>query len=247
MGRAAEGVAVVPAVTTSTDAASERVADHLRAAILSGEYAPGERLLQEVIAERLGASRMPVREALRMLEVEGLVENQANRGARVPELDAHEVEVVYQMRERLEPLALSESLPHLTDDDLERLSALQDRIEGNSDVREFLRLDREFHLLTYSGCRIDQLSTVVTRMWNSTQHHRREFMRSGDTRRWWIVNAEHRLLLEAIQRRDDVDAQRILEGHIRRTRIELGRRSPANDTAGVAEPGAGAGPATGHH
>ena len=223
MSLRAAPVAGVPDVTASTDAASERVADHLRAAILSGEFAPGERLLQEVIAERLGASRMPVREALRMLEVEGLVENQANRGARVPELAPHEVEVIYQMRERLEPLALSESLRHLTDDDLRRLSDLQDRIEANDDVHEFLVLEREFHLLTYSGCRIDQLSTVVTRMWNSTQHHRREFMRSGGPRRWWVVNAEHRLLLEAMQRRDDVDAQRVLEGHIRRTRIELGR------------------------
>jgi DNA-binding GntR family transcriptional regulator len=219
----AAGVAIVASVTAPTDAASERVADHLRAAILSGEFAPGERLLQEVLAERLGASRMPVREALRMLEVEGLVENQPNRGARVPELTAHEVEVIYRMRERLEPLALSESLRHLTGDDMARLTELQDRIEANSDVHEFLVLDREFHLLTYSGCDIDQLSTVVTRMWNSTQHHRREFMRSGGPRRWWVVNAEHRLLLEAMERRDDLDAQRILEGHIRRTRIELDR------------------------
>ena len=219
-------IGAAPSLTVPADAASERVAEHLRVAILAGEFEPGERLLQEVIAERLGASRMPVREALRMLEVEGLVENQANRGARVPDLAPHEVEVIYRMRERLEPLALSESLPNLTAEDLQRLADLQDRIEANDDVREFLVLDREFHLLTYSGCRVDQLSTVVTRMWNSTQHHRREFMRVGGHRRWWVVNAEHRLLLEAIERRDDVDAQRVLEGHIRRTRVELGRLAP---------------------
>lgn len=232
MARAPRVAARVADVSSTADAASERIADHLRAAILAGEHAPGERLLQEVIAERLGASRMPVREALRILEVEGLVESQANRGARVPDLAPHEVEVIYQMRERLEPLALAESLPHLTDLDLRRLTDLQERIEANEDVHQFLVLDREFHLLTYAGCRIDQLSTVVTRMWNTTQHHRREFMRSGGHRRWWVVNAEHRLLLEAMARRDEVDAGRILEGHIRRTRIELARRAaglPADD------------------
>jgi DNA-binding GntR family transcriptional regulator len=221
---------VVPS-SVASDAASERIADDLRAAILAGEIAPGERLLQEVVAERLGASRMPVREALRMLETEGLVENQTNRGARVPDLGVHEVQVIYQMRERLEPLALSESLRNLTDRDLERLADIQTRIEQNTDVHEFLVLDREFHLLTYSGCRIDQLTSVVTRMWNSTQHHRREFMKSAGARRWWIVNAEHRLLLEAMERRDVTDAQRILEGHIRRTRVELSR-SPGTGAPG---------------
>lgn len=226
---AGDGTAAGPAV--SADAASERIAEHLRTAILAGEIAPGERLLQEVVAERLSASRMPVREAFRMLETEGLVENQANRGARVPALDAGEVQVIYQMRERLEPLALAESLPHLTERDLERLAAIQTQIEQNTDIHSFLVLDREFHLMTYSGCRIQQLNSVVTRMWNSTQHHRREFMRSAGERRWWIVNAEHRLLLEAMERRDVVDAQRVLEGHIRRTRVELSIRWQSPDLA----------------
>lgn len=205
----------------TADAASERVADGLRAAILAGDLVPGERLLQEVVAVQFGASRMPVREAFRMLEVEGLIETQPNRGARVPLLAPHEVEVVYLMRERLEPLALAESMRHLTPADHARLAEIQSEIEANSDVNRFLTLDRDFHLLTYSGCQVDQLSSVVTRMWNSTQHHRREFMRSGGSRRWWIVNAEHRLLLEAIERNDEVDAERVLAGHIRRTRVEL--------------------------
>ncbi len=202
-------------------AASQRVADYLRAEILDGAIGPGEWIRQEDLAERLGASRMPVREALRILESEGLIENQAHRGARVPVLEPHELEVMYMMRERLEPLTLAESMPHLTDSDMKRLRELQNAIESNTDVAAFLALDREFHLLTYSGCQVEQLSSMVMRMWNSTQHYRREFMHSGGERRWWVVNAEHRLLLDAIERGDSPDAERQLASHIRRTRMEL--------------------------
>jgi len=211
-------------VSTEAQAAvavSARVADHLRGAILNGEILPGERIRQEEVAERFGTSRLPVREALRILEAEGLTEHLPNKGARVPRMTMHELDVVYQMRERLEPLALSESIPHLGPAELERLHAVQDRIERDTDMASFLALDREFHLLTYTGCRIDQLTSMVTRLWNSTQHYRRAFVALSGPARMWVVNAEHRLLLDAIERRDADDAERYLTGHIRRTRIEL--------------------------
>ncbi len=202
-------------------AASARVADHLREAILGGEIRPGEWIRQEEVADRLGASRLPVREALRILEAEGLTEHMPNKGARVPRLTRHEVDVVYMMRERLEPLAVAESLPRLTAGDLARMEEVQQRIETNTDVGEFLALDRAFHLVSYSGCSIEQLNGMVTRLWNSTQHYRRLFVHLGGAGRRWVVNAEHRLLLDALQRRDVTDAERYLSGHIRRTRIEL--------------------------
>lgn len=210
-----------PSESRETGATSHRVAAHLRAAILGGTLGPGERIRQEDVAARMGASRLPVREALRMLEAEGLVENEPNKGARVPVLNAREVDLLYQMRERLEPLALTESVPKLTPGDITRLHDLQSKIEEGVDVGEFLRLDREFHLLTYSRCDIEPLSAMVTQMWNTTQHYRRAFMTVTGLARRWIVNAEHNLLLEAIERRDVVDAERCLQGHIRRTRVEL--------------------------
>lgn len=202
-------------------AASLRVAEYLRSAILNGDIAPGERIRQEEVAERFGASRLPVREALRILESQGLAEHEPNRGARVPHLTMHEVDVIYQMRERLEPLALVESIPHLDDAVLDRLEQVQTDIEANDDVSAFLSLDREFHLLSYSGCHLDPLTTVVTRLWNSTQYYRRAFVALSGPGRAWVINAEHRLLLDAIRRRDGVDAERYLAGHIRRTRVEL--------------------------
>lgn len=202
-------------------AASERIAAYLRDEILNGQIKPGEWIRQEEVAARLGVSRVPVREALRMLELEGLTEILVNRGARVPLLDMHEVEVLYRMRERLEPLALAESIDVLTAEQHRRLKEIQDRIEVNSDVGEFLELDREFHLLTYAGCSIDQLNASITRLWNCTQHYRRSFMHVIGPSRQWVVNAEHRLILDAIERRDAEDAERYLSGHVRRTRVEL--------------------------
>jgi DNA-binding GntR family transcriptional regulator len=203
-------------------AASLRVAGQLRTAILGGTIGPGERVRQEEVAQRSGASRLPVREALRMLAAEGLIENEPHKGARVPRLSMREVDVMYRMREQLEPLALAESLPELTADDLARLGDLQDRIEQGGDVGRFLELDREFHLLTYRGCRVEQLTSTVVRLWNSTQHYRRAFVQLSGPERMWVVNAEHRLLLDALVRRDETDAGRFLAGHIRRTRVELG-------------------------
>lgn len=207
-----------PALTL---AASERIAAHLREAILAGEIGPGERIRQEEVAERLGVSRLPVREALRILEAEGLTELTANKGARVPRLDPAELDVLYRMRERLEPLALTESLPHLTAGEIGELEAIHERIAADDDLREFLVLDRAFHLGSYAGCGSEQLSSTVVRLWNATQPYRRAFMSLGGQQRRWIVDHEHRLLLDAISRRDPVDAERYLAGHIRRTRIEL--------------------------
>ncbi len=202
-------------------AASERVAAALRERILSGEISPGSRILQEEVADRLGASRLPVREALRMLTAEGLVTLEPNKGARVPILDRQDVEVLYQMRERLEPLALIESLPRLDDGDLAEIAAIQVRIEQHDDVREFLALDRDFHMATYGGCGIDHLNDTVNRLWNATQHYRRAFMLISGPGRRWIVNAEHGLLVHAFRRRAPVDAERYLVGHIRRPRLAL--------------------------
>jgi DNA-binding GntR family transcriptional regulator len=203
-------------------AASERVAAVLREQILGGELGPGTRIRQEEVADRLGASRLPVREALLVLAAEGLLTVEPNKGARVPDLDMDEVETLYQMRERIEPLALIQSLSLLSDADIADIAAIQRRIEENGDMSEFLVLDREFHLATYSACTKDHLLGTVTPLWNATQHYRRAFMQVSGPGRRWIVNAEHRLLVEALERRDPVDAERYLVGHIRRTRKELG-------------------------
>jgi len=123
--------------------ASQRIADSLRAAILEGSYRPGERIRQEDIAARSGASRIPVREALRMLAAEGLVTLVANSGAWVTRLTMAECTETYLIRERLEPLLLRISMPFLAEPVIGRLAELAGAMERpGASVGEFLRADR---------------------------------------------------------------------------------------------------------
>jgi DNA-binding GntR family transcriptional regulator len=200
-----------------------RIASELRAAILDGTYSPGARIRQDDVAEWFGASRVPVREALRMLEADGLVTLVANTGAWISHLSLAECQEVYQIRERIEPLLLRYSLPGLSTEVLGRLQHLADDMQSGSDVGTFLHVDREFHLLTYTGATTSILGDTVNRLWNSTQHYRRAFTLllgpDGDR----TVHYEHQLLVGALRRGDSEDAESVLAGHIRRTRIELSK------------------------
>jgi DNA-binding GntR family transcriptional regulator len=209
------------AVSTNGTVASQRIAERLRDDILTGVLQPGERIRQEDIAAQAGSSRLPVREALRILHSQGLVQLKANSGAWVATLDLVECQAVYKMRERLEPLALAESIPHIDSDTLERIDDLQTQIESTADQDSFLAMDREMHLLCYAGNPNAELGRIVERFWNTTQAYRRAFVRMSGPERMWVVNAEHRLLIDAIRRRDVDDGERFLVAHIRRTRESL--------------------------
>ncbi|WP_269800330.1 GntR family transcriptional regulator [Microbacterium sp. BR1] len=158
---------------TAHGATGARIAAGLRLSILDGAYAPGERIRQDELAEKHGASRLPVREALRMLEAEGLVTLIANTGAWVSKLSATDCEEMYQMRERLEPLLLRLNVPLLTEEEIDDLDFLADRMETSNDVERFLRLDREFHLSCLDAAPTTVLGDTVKSLWNRTQHYRR--------------------------------------------------------------------------
>jgi len=207
--------------TTRDGDAGSRVAEGLRDGILNGHYPPGTRIRQEDVAEQFGASRVPVREALRILESDGLVTLVANTGAWVSQLTLAECEEVYQMRERLEPLLLRMSAPLLDAARLDALSAIAMRMEEGSDLEGFLQLDREFHLGFYAPAQTAQLGELVHRLWNTTQPYRRAYMSSMGTSHSRIMHDEHHLLVSAVRDGDLDDAERVLAGHIRRTRRQL--------------------------
>jgi DNA-binding GntR family transcriptional regulator len=200
-----------------------RVADELRNAILHGVHPPGTRLRQEELAKQYGASRVPVREALRILESEGLVTTVANAGAWIAKLSLDECVELYQVRERIEPLLLRYSLPALTEPQIDRLAELAETMQQTRAVERFLELDREFHLGSYTGAGTTFLGPTVERLWNTTQHYRRAFTRLLDGESNRIVHDEHHMLVAAIRERDSDEAERVLLGHIRRTRRQLAR------------------------
>ena len=200
-----------------------RVADELRRAILHGAYPPGTRLRQEELATQYGASRVPVREALRILESDGLVTTVANAGAWIARLSLDECVELYQVRERIEPLLLRYSLPNLGDGQIDHLAELAEEMQGSGDVEQFLELDREFHLGSYAGADTTFLGPTVERLWNTTQHYRRAFTRLLDSDSHRILHDEHHMLVAALRERDSNEAERVLLGHIRRTRRQLAR------------------------
>jgi DNA-binding GntR family transcriptional regulator len=191
------------------------------------------RIRQEDVAALSGASRIPVREALRMLQAEGLVTLVANSGAWVTRLTLAECTELYQIRERLEPLLLRASMPGLDGTAHARLADLAATMEAVSagegararsgaGLDAFLRADREFHLASYAAAPPGETSAIIGRMWNITQHYRREFTRlTASQAGLSVTHLEHRLLLDCIRREDPDDAERVLVTHIRRTRREL--------------------------
>lgn len=212
--------------------AGARIADGLRSAIIAGDYPPGTRIRQEDIAAEYGASRVPVREAIRQLEYEGLVTVVPNAGAWVARLTLAECEEVYQMRERLEPLLLRYSGPLLDDESIARLASLARRIsEAGSDTDAFLTLDRQFHLDTYAAAQTSQLGPLVLKLWNTTAPYRRAYVSTwtADARR--IAHEEHHLMVAALRDGDIEDAERVLAAHIRRTRRQLARNPHIFDGA----------------
>jgi DNA-binding GntR family transcriptional regulator len=202
-------------------ALSQQIANSLKEEILSGKFPPGVRIRQEDIALQFGASRSPVREALRILEAEGLINLIAHTGAWISHLSLAECEEMYQLRERVEPLLLRLSIPNITSALMAQLQDLVVQMEATSDVELFLKLDREFHLLSYSKAETFLVGEMVNRLWNTTQHYRRAYSQMLVASSFKPAHYEHHLLLAAIEKGDADDAERVLFGHIRRTRLEL--------------------------
>jgi DNA-binding GntR family transcriptional regulator len=218
---------------------SEKIASEIRSAVLSGEMRPGMRIRQELLAAHFGASRIPVREALKQLENEGLVVLAPNRGAWIADVNSEESIEVYKIREAVEPLAIFESVPNLTDADIDSLDATVRDLESVTTLEDYIQLDREFHLRTYSRARMPQLLAMVERFWNSTQHFRRQFVKETFAKDGLpFSDPQHLLLMDAIRGRDAEAAQVLVRLHIRRTRILIqamdgGTSSPARSRRGA--------------
>ena len=204
---------------------TDRVADALRDDILSGEMAPGSRIGQDELASRFGVSRIPVRSALARLESEGLVTMKPSSGAWVARLNLAECLETYMIRERIEPLALACAVPRMEEETVACLSDMVEEMERAADTQTFLSLDRAFHLASYKPADMAQLFAMIERFWNMTQHYRRAFTTLLGRERNWIIHAEHRLIADAVRRRDADGAASVLHDHIRRTRYELAQHA----------------------
>jgi GntR family transcriptional regulator, rspAB operon transcriptional repressor len=198
----------------------ESISLDLREQILTGKLAPGKRISQLSIAEHYGVSRLPVREALRALSSEGLVVMEPARGARVAPLDGTDVREVYLMRERLEPMAFALAIPRVTETDIDQAADLLKTMEGlGPGENEWLRLDRQFHTMWYEHTKMPRLIRTIDQLWDVAQRYRAVYSMTPGAGS--ISDLEHWLMLEAIRRRSPLDAEALLEVHLRHVRSIL--------------------------
>jgi len=143
------------------DTIAGRISRALADRIVSGALEPGARLRQDHIAEEFGASHVPVREAFRRLEAQGLVVSEPRRGVRVARFDLAEVREVAEMRAALEVLALRHAAPHLTPAILDQAEAANRAGEGSRDVRAWEEANRTFHRLILTPCGMPRLLAAI--------------------------------------------------------------------------------------
>lgn len=204
-----------------TAVASQRIADILAERILSGMLPPGTRIKQDQLAEELETSRIPVRDALRILESRGLVTMRANAGARVTSLTVRDLEISYEIRERIEPLLLAESIPNLADSDIDEMRSVLHQLQEVTDIDQAVQLGRYFHWISYRGNTSPLLAQMVERVWDTTQSYRRAYLKLSLSQGNNTHSTEHWLLFDAVEQREVETAQAALIMHIRRTRLGL--------------------------
>lgn len=193
----------------------EQVVASLRTAILTGEMAPGTTYKMGEIAEQLGASRTPVREALMELESQGLVEISRSVGFRVTEPSRADLRDMYEIRLMLEVPSMGRIAGTLEESFLQRMWALIDRMEepiASNDLVGYLLLDKEFHVALIEQTGNKRLTRLVSELrdWQRVPGLTR-LARSGQLSK---RNEEHRAILKAIEAGDEAAASRLTEQHI---------------------------------
>ena len=197
------------------------VLDRLRHLILVGEYGPGDRLVEERVAARVGVSRTPVRQALAMLEAEGLVEMTANKGAVVPSFGAEEVWDVYDLRAVLEGHAARRAAVSIQEEELSRLGDLTGEMEGirpeassdhEGEVRRLVACNQEFHGTVVRASRNARLEKLVGRTVQVPLVFKAFFWYGPEDRA--ISNHYHRQIVRALAARDAERAEIIMREHV---------------------------------
>jgi DNA-binding GntR family transcriptional regulator len=212
-----DGFLVAPGSRGSTDL----IHDHLRARILSGQVPAGAELSQAQIAKEYGVSRGPVREALRLLQREGLIEAEINHRARVAELSLDDVEHVYALRVVNEALAIGVSVPRFSTADLDELDRLVTAV-GESESLGFGVWEEQhqrFHelLVAHSG---DRMRRSVAQWAEHTERYRRVYV-SDDGGGWTQGAREHAELARLCRAGDAEGAMRLLARHLSRAALTL--------------------------
>ncbi|MCC8106793.1 MAG: GntR family transcriptional regulator [Clostridiales bacterium] len=194
----------------------------LRQAILRGEIRPGERLMEIHLAQKLGVSRTPVREAIRMLELEGLVTTIPRRGAVVADITVSDMEDVLEVRLALEELAVQIVCKKLTQEQLNEMKALAAgfrRTLDGDDVGECAQADMVFHEAIYNATGNKRLVQILNNLREQMYRYRMEYLKDKSSHQ--VLAEEHAEILQALEARDEQRALEATRRHIARQKEHI--------------------------
>jgi DNA-binding GntR family transcriptional regulator len=183
--------------------AQDAVLASLRSDILTGDLGPGDQIVQELLAERYGVSRVPIREALKTLESEGQVVYHPHRGYFVAELSVADLLEVYRLRALLEAEAIRAAVPTFGDDDVDALADLAheiDRAADGGDVIAMTSANRRFHFALFDAAGMPRLSRLLRQLWEATDAYRALYFQASANRT--RVAEEHAAMVRALRDRD---------------------------------------------
>ena len=204
----------------------------LRQAILKGELEPGERLMEIQLAERLGVSRTPIREAIRKLELEGLVLMIPRKGAEVAKISESNLRDVLEVRRSLEELAIDLACQRITAEELELLNKAEVDFKaaiGNGDAMQIAQTDEQFHEIIYNSTKNQKLVQILNNLREQMYRYRVEYLKEEQTRNL-LVN-EHEELVKAIRDGNVERAQEISFNHLENQRRAIIRTIRAENEA----------------
>lgn len=214
-------------MTQRPPTAEQFVLAELRQAITAGRLRPGYPIRQDALAAQLGVSRVPLREALKTLQGEGLVSYQAHRGYFVQTLSLADLREAYRLRELLEGEAVRQATPRLsvvTFQQLDEFEAAVERAADEVDVLGMASANRSFHLALYDLSGMPRLGRMIRSLWDATDAYRSVYYAEAANRTRAI--AEHRRVLRALRRGDVDSAIRVLDVHRTRAIRALERTLP---------------------
>lgn len=220
--------------------ASSAAAELIREAIADGRLQPGQRLKEEVLARELGISRTPIREALLVLQTEGLVEASPNRGATVRSYDLPDLEEIYELRAMLEGLAAARAAARISEEQLAALEASCDRFErlvGGSDVRALVAENAVFHEAILAAAQSERLAGMVRQVVVLPLVYRSYVWYSPEQ-----ASASyhyHRQLAYALERGDAQRAELLMREHVYEARDVLAQHLAAAEQRAAAARTAG--------
>jgi len=194
----------------------EVIFNTIREAIILGELKPGERLMEVQLAEKMGVSRTPVREAIRKLELEGLVEMLPRKGAHVADLSVKDIMDVLEIRATLDGLASSLSASRITEEEIKELRHLLQQFENyieKGSTQGVIKKDVEFHDIIYRSSRNEKLIQISNNLREQVQRFRVIYIKDYGSSRELVK--EHADILNAIANRDCEAAMKFAQRHIK--------------------------------